>query len=177
MRPGEFVGDCTRCDALCCLFLSFDRSERFGIDKPAEVPCPHLLSNQRCGIHARRREHGFAGCESYDCLGAGQRVCQEIFPRRSWRQHPELVPSLARAFATLRVIQELRQLLMTAAAISLPNVHRERLSHLRSQLEPESGWSEASLSLFEQGNTARDISQFLHSLRGVLPPRRRLPLL
>ncbi|MDF2984482.1 MAG: oxetanocin resistance protein [Devosia sp.] len=66
--------DCARCAGLCCVVLAFDRSALFAEDKPAGTPCIHLGSDCRCRIHASRKQRGYAGCVSYDCLGAGQRA-------------------------------------------------------------------------------------------------------
>ncbi|MFD1938968.1 pentapeptide repeat-containing protein [Nonomuraea mangrovi] len=80
--------DCERCAGLCCVVPAFAASADFAIDKPAGKACPNLRADHRCGIHARLREKGFAGCTVYDCFGAGQQVTQsgladravEVFP-------------------------------------------------------------------------------------------------
>jgi hypothetical protein len=93
--------DCARCAALCCVGLAFTASADFAIDKPAGTPCVNLLPDRRCGIHDRLRENGFAGCVTYDCFGAGQRVTQETFGGRA-------APGM---FAALEVVRQLHELL------------------------------------------------------------------
>jgi uncharacterized protein YjbI with pentapeptide repeats len=100
--------DCGRCFGLCCVALPFARSSDFAIDKEAGIPCPHLGSDHRCTIHAQLRTAGFAGCTSYDCFGAGQRIAQETFRGLDWRTHRELAAPMMAAF---RVMQRLHELL------------------------------------------------------------------
>jgi hypothetical protein len=108
--------DCSRCAGLCCVAPSFAASADFAIDKPAGVPCPNLADDFRCGIHAQLRERGFPGCTVFDCFGAGQRITQETFGGRSWREAPELA---AAQFAVLPVVRHLHEALwhLTEAAM------------------------------------------------------------
>jgi uncharacterized membrane protein len=100
--------DCSRCAGLCCVAPAFAASADFAIDKPAGVPCPNLRDDFRCGIHARLRDRGFAGCEVFDCFGAGQQLTQVTFGGRSWREAPELA---AVQFAVLPVMRQLHEML------------------------------------------------------------------
>src|SRR5829696_6723746 len=100
--------DCSRCAGLCCVAPAFAASADFAIDKPAGVACPNLQSDFRCGIHAQLRERGFPGCTVFDCFGAGQRITQETFGGRSWREAPELA---AAQFAVLPVMRQLHEVL------------------------------------------------------------------
>ena len=100
--------DCSRCAGLCCVAPAFAASADFAIDKPAAVACPNLREDFRCGIHARLRESGFPGCTVFDCFGAGQRITQETFGGRSWREQPELA---AAQFAVLPVLRQLHEAL------------------------------------------------------------------
>ena len=70
-------------------------------------PCPNLLADFRCGIHADLRPRGFAGCTVYDCFGAGQRIAQVTFGGRSWQDAPETAPRMFAAFAVMRHLHEL----------------------------------------------------------------------
>jgi hypothetical protein len=111
--------DCARCSALCCLALAFDASALFGLDKRAGEPCPHLDGCGRCGIYGERQARGFGGCVAYDCLGAGQRVTQELFGGQSWQEKPHLAEPMARAFAAVRHAHDLLQLLGEAGKLPL----------------------------------------------------------
>src|SRR3954469_2691884 len=106
-----FRGDCAKCQALCCVSLSFDRSPWFSFDKPANVSCRHLLPTDRCDLHSQLDTAGHAGCASYDCYGAGQRVTQELFPGFVWRDDPERAWLMFEAFRRLRSVHELSLLL------------------------------------------------------------------
>ncbi len=177
MLASPFRSDCTRCAALCCLLLAFDRSELFALDKPALVPCMHLRRHA-CRIHQGLSEQGFAGCAAYDCYGAGPRVVHELFGGRSWRDDASLVSPMARAFSAMRSLQELRLLLETARQLPLDSQQSARLDELSSLLVPREGWPLASLQDFERSSLAREVADFLRSLRGRVTPaaRRRLPL-
>lgn len=104
----ELRADCPRCFALCCVAPAFSASADFAIDKPAGQPCPNLQDDFRCRIHDRLRPEGFAGCTVYDCFGAGQRVSQQTFHGRDWRQHPK---TARRMFAVFPVVRQLHELL------------------------------------------------------------------
>ena len=124
----ELHADCGRCAALCCTAPAFAASADFALDKPAGRPCPHLGERFRCGIHSRLRASGFRGCAVYDCFGAGQRVTQETFGGRDWRQAPG---DAARMFAVFGVMRQLHELLWylgeAVAAVSGPlraDLHR-----------------------------------------------------
>jgi uncharacterized protein YjbI with pentapeptide repeats len=116
----ELHADCGRCAALCCTAPAFAASADFALDKPAGQPCPHLSGQFRCGIHSRLRASGFPGCAVYDCFGAGQRVTQETFGGRDWRQAPDA----ARMFAVFGVMRQLHEMLWylgeAVAAVSGP---------------------------------------------------------
>jgi Pentapeptide repeats (8 copies) len=111
----DLRADCARCFALCCAAPAFTRSSEFAIDKPAGVPCPHLGGDHRCTIHDRLRPEGFAGCTAYDCFGAGQRLAQETFGGRDWREHPEVAAPMWAALPVLRGLHELIWYLLEAA--------------------------------------------------------------
>src|SRR5215203_1984120 len=100
--------NCSRCAGLCCVAPAFAASADFAIDKPAGVACPNLGEDFRCGIHAQLRDKGFPGCTVFDCFGAGQRITQETFGGRSWREAPEIAAS---QFAVLPVVRQLHEAL------------------------------------------------------------------
>jgi hypothetical protein len=110
--------DCSRCAGLCCVAPAFAASADFAIDKPAGRACPNLREDFRCGIHAELRERGFPGCTVFDCFGAGQRITQETFDGRSWREAPELA---AAQFAVLPVMRQLHEALWyLTEAVTIP---------------------------------------------------------
>lgn len=110
--------DCSRCVGLCCVAPGFRASADFAIDKPAGTPCPHLGRDSRCGIHPQLREVGFTGCTVYDCFGAGQKVTQETFAGRDWRDDEDIAEAMFAAFHVVRPLQEL--LWYLAQALALP---------------------------------------------------------
>ncbi|WP_136658870.1 hypothetical protein [Nitratireductor sp. XY-223] len=159
--------DCANCAALCCVALSFDKSGQFGFDKPAGTPCPHLDPDNRCAIHAQRRENGFAGCIDYDCFGAGQRVTQEVFAGRTIVDDPATLRSMMHAFRAMRQVHELLLLLRTADAMPISSNQRRTILLLTERLSPQEGWTVDSLSAFERGSLPDTVRAFLGSLSGV----------
>jgi len=126
----DFSADCSKCFALCCTALSFQRGSQFGHDKLAGEPCQYLAGDFRCSIHARREQLGYDGCEAFDCLGAGQRA-SAIFAAENWRREPAIARRLYASFSLLLRIQEMRRALETAADLDLhPRLHEERLALL-----------------------------------------------
>jgi hypothetical protein len=101
------AADCSRCVGLCCVAPAFAASEDFALDKPAGDPCPNLQDDNRCGIHVRLRESGFAGCVVFDCFGAGQRVTQELLPGTDWRTGEADATAMFGAFTVAWPLHEL----------------------------------------------------------------------
>jgi hypothetical protein len=106
-RRDDLQADCANCFGLCCVALGFARSADFAFDKPAGTPCRHLLDEYRCDIHSELRSHGFKGCAAFDCFGAGQRVSQQTFAGRSWRE----AATRGQMFAVFPIMRALHELL------------------------------------------------------------------
>jgi uncharacterized protein YjbI with pentapeptide repeats len=104
----ELRADCTRCAGLCCVAPAFAKSSDFAINKPARRPCPNLRDDFRCGIHEHLEERGFHGCQVFDCFGAGQRITQQTFGGRDWRNDPAIAGQM---FAALPIMRQLHELL------------------------------------------------------------------
>ena len=64
----ELRADCANCAGLCCVAPTFVRSADFAISKPAGTPCPNLLADDRCAIHAQLRDRGFPGCAVFEAI-------------------------------------------------------------------------------------------------------------
>ncbi len=144
---------------------AFDRSDEFAIDKPACMACPNLDEDDCCAVHHRLEKAGFRGCILYDCLGAGQRVVQELYAGRPWRDDPDRLPEMWQALTSLRGVHELILLLATAAKAPLPGRERRTLEALRAELEPAEGWTVESLEAFAAGPVPGRVRVFLMSLR------------
>jgi hypothetical protein len=165
--------NCSRCQALCCVALPFDQSESFYFDKVADEPCRHLTCGDRCDSFATLAALGQPGCSTYDCYGAGQRVCHELFAGQSWREAPGIAPRMFEAFRLLRRVHELRLVLRLASLLPLrPELARE-LSQTLAQLEPPSGFDEQSL--LELPLEALELSAARQLRACGTQPRRRLP--
>jgi len=169
-------GDCAACQDLCCASLPFDRSESFGFDKPADVPCRHLQPISGCSIHERLGTNGFAGCADYDCFGAGQRVSRELFPGATWRSRPQLASAMFAAFRQLKHIHELRFLLREAATLRLEPEHAERCQALLTRLEPEPDFTAETLAALDLDLLGDAVRALLRDFSRYVPQRRRLPL-
>lgn len=161
----QLTPDCDACAALCCLALAFDEGEDFAIDKPAGLPCPKL-KRHRCSIHKTLDKEGFSGCAAYDCKGAGQRVTQELFAGRSWRDAPELAIPMMEAFAGMREAQSRLELLK--AAVRLPLTREEnaiRRGMIRALNPGAPELTAETAADFGGSELAEDIDAFIRSLR------------
>lgn len=154
--------DCARCAALCCVAFAFDRSEQFAVDKAAGEVCLHLTTCAACGIHAERARRGFSGCVRYDCLGAGQRVVQELFGGASWQDQPDLLQPMLRAFAVVRRAHEVLVLLEAAKRLPLARAERWELERLERSVQAMA--LQARTAPWNEGLTLR-VQRFLQSLR------------
>jgi hypothetical protein len=173
-RQRELSADCERCDGLCCVSLPFDRGEWFSFDKPADVPCHHLLGNGRCAVHAARAELGLSGCVRYDCCGAGQRVTREL-EGSSWRTDPTLIRRACELFRTLATVHELLLLLREAARLLLTTAERRERERLVLLLEPPTERSPEDWRNFDTTTADKAVHEFLRALGDRLSrPKRRL---
>ncbi|MBU3030827.1 hypothetical protein [Paracoccus marinaquae] len=164
--------DCSRCAALCCIAHAFDKGPSFAYHKPAGLPCRNLSDDGNCRIHDRRTAAGFPGCVRYSCHGAGQRVTQEVFGGRSWRDHPDLTERMMQAFQRARQLHLWLLLLAEAAKLPLSPEQRAEAGRLTLLLTPAGRLSEAWLRDTVQKTTEAGITAFLTSLRQVAAARR-----
>jgi hypothetical protein len=171
--------NCAECQGLCCVSLAFERSERFGFDKSQDHPCPRLEPGYTCAIHAQLEAEGQAGCASYDCYGAGQRITR-LFRGAAWRDDPARAPALFAAFRRLRAVHELRFLLREAGRLTLPASRAQRGARLLAELEPDPDFTPRSLAALDLPRLELEVHELLRSLQAHLPAppeRRRLRLL
>ena len=141
----DLRADCSQCFALCCVGLTFVRSADFPVDKPAGQPCGNLTDELRCGVHAGLLSRGYAGCVSYDCIGAGQRVSQVTFGGRDWRTHPELAADMFAALSVMRQLHEMLAYLADASARPEAAPHLRALSVCATEVETLAGSPAAEL--------------------------------
>ena len=90
------------------MLLPFSAASGFGVDKPSGTPCLHLLTDDRCGIHATLRPDGWPGCTVFECFGAGQQVSQVTYDGVSWREQD----NLGEMAAVLSVMRQLHEMLV-----------------------------------------------------------------
>lgn len=162
MNQKNFEPDCSKCFALCCTALSFERGTQFAHDKPAGSPCQYLQADFKCSIHARREDLGYDGCEAFDCLGAGQRA-SAIFAAQNWRRDPAIARRLYASFSILLRIQEMRQALQTANNLKIDHsLHAKRLELLEALTgQAESGHEDIVMAA---GETLKASKHFMREL-------------
>lgn len=145
--------------------LAFDQGQMFAFDKAAGEACRHLSRDFRCAIHAQLPQAGCRGCGQYDCLGAGQRVVNEVFAGQNWRDNPALKAPMIAAFARMRQMHELLSLLEVAARLPLSPDQRTRCQGLQGRLTQNRTLSIDALRAFEQGSLGGDVARFMKSLK------------
>jgi hypothetical protein len=153
--------DCSKCAALCCVVLAFDKGKDFAFSKNPEEPCRNL-SGHSCSIHDRLTQEGFPGCVAYDCLGAGNRVVQEVFAGQSWRKDPRLMPMMMEAFSAMREVHKRIDLLRAAGALPLAERDEQKRQDFLDNLE-QHRWTGPELSEFDVG-LALEIDIFFHGI-------------
>lgn len=157
--------DCSRCAALCCVVLAFDRGAMFAYGKPACAPCRHLQAGGGCDIHPDRERLGFRGCIAFDCAGAGQYVTQVMFGGRSWRDDPDLVRPMGEAFAAMLNVHEQLALLSQARQLALPEDVLRKLEGLEQALQPAADWTLEDVRAQRVERAIADVRAFLPTLR------------
>ncbi len=163
----DLTADCSRCDALCCVAMAFDEGEMFGFDKPAGSPCKHL-KGKRCGIYPVLEDEGFKGCLQYDCLGAGQRVVQEMFKGRSWRDDQDTANDLFEAFRIMRLIHQWLELMEAAVDLPLNADQEEALEALYARLQLPEDYDLDTLIALERSGIGREVQSYFRSLADVV---------
>ncbi|WP_187393321.1 pentapeptide repeat-containing protein [Arthrobacter echini] len=188
-RPDvPLTADCSRCFALCCSALGFERSSDFGHDKPAGQACQNLAADFSCTIHAELRVRGYRGCTVFDCFGAGQQVAQQTFGGRSWTEYPEVRPAMFSAFPVVRQLHEVLWYLDEAhrLADATPAVTadtRAALAALLAETVELSQRDPAGLAVVDLGELRQRIGPALGAVSagvragadGVRLPRRLVP--
>ncbi|WP_428648368.1 hypothetical protein [Roseibium sp.] len=164
-RNVDLKSDCANCAALCCVVFAFDKSESFALDKKAGEACPNLTGAGKCSVFEDREKLGFKGCIAYDCFGAGQRVTQEVFKGKSWKDDIRLMTGMGEALSVLRRIHEQLVLLESAAKLPLTREERNRLRDLQATLAPEADWTQANLNAFPLETNIKEVATFLQGLR------------
>lgn len=173
----ELRPDCARCVGLCCVALPLTRGADFPVDKPGGVPCGNLLADDRCGIHDRLAETGWRGCVAYDCFGAGQRVTQQTFAGRTWRDDPD--PGLpGRMFAALPVVHQLHEMsYLLAQAISYdaaPDLTR-RCRQLAAEVDALAGGAAQDLRALDATAVRARVAPALRDVSAVVRGAGRSP--
>lgn len=149
--------DCSRCAALCCVAPAFAKSSDFAIDKAPGKPCPHLGSDFRCTIHEILDAKGFHGCVVFDCFGAGQRITQETFGGRTWREEPAMLALLP----IVRQLHELMWLLDEALQLDEASELHSRLRAGRDETDELAGRSAAELGRLDLDAYRRRLNPLL----------------
>jgi hypothetical protein len=153
--------DCANCVGLCCVGPAFAASADFAIDKPAGVPCPHLRTDDLCGIHDGLRESGFPGCTVFDCFGAGQHVTQGTFEGRSWRETPELAASMFAVLPVMRQLHEMLWYLIEAASLPVAASLLDDVRTARERTERLADGSADELIGLDVAGHRRDVGDLL----------------
>jgi hypothetical protein len=160
--------DCANCAALCCVGPAFAASADFAIDKPAGVPCPNLRADDLCGIHDRLRDRGFAGCQVFDCFGAGQHVTQGTFGGRSWRQSPELAAAMFGVLPVMRQLHETLWYLAEAATLPAAVPLAREIDAVRIRTEALSRGSAEELAALDTGALRAEVGQLLGRISALV---------
>ncbi len=164
----ELEPDCKSCAAYCCVALAFDHSDMFAYDKPAAEPCRNLNQSHRCKIHQSLDQKGFAGCVRYNCFGAGQRVTQELYNGRSWRDHPPDAKEMFDHFHLMQKLHEQLAMLKAARALPLTRPQMSQIERFESNLSPSDSWTINELKNFEATTIFDEMSSFFLSLRDAI---------
>lgn len=165
-RPELLRTDCSKCAALCCLALAFDKGADFAFSKNPGQPCENLTGHQ-CNIHARLDQSGMHGCVAYDCLGAGNHVVQAVFGGQSWQDEPRLTRPMMEAFAAMREVHIRLDKLYAGAMLPLSAEDEITRKALLEWLET-TDWRGDTLANFEVEH-ALEVDLFFHAVGTYVP--------
>lgn len=129
----EMKIDCQKCYGFCCVALYFSKVDGFPADKEAGKPCSNLKSDFSCAVHKDLRANGLKGCTVYDCFGAGQKVAQEIYKDKDWRDSSDKANEMFEVFHIIRQLQEMRWYLSEAEILIPAAAIKEKIKELLSE--------------------------------------------
>ncbi len=136
----------------------------FAYDKKAAEPCKHLTKDHACNIHEQLTDKGFAGCVRYNCFGAGQRVTNELFAGKSWRDHPNEAQKMFDAYRVMHNVHEFLAMLEAARKLKLDSVQIKQVEVFQNELSPASAWTPATLAAFQSSGVFDEIRFFFRGL-------------
>ena len=155
---------CENCVAYCCVALAFDKSGMFAYEKQAAEPCKHLDGQHACSIHNNLKEKGFRGCIRYNCFGAGQRVTNEIFGGRSWREHPDEAAEMFETYQAMHKVHEFLAMLKEVRKLKLDETQIGQIETFERELCPTRAWTARDLIAFSTCGTFEEIRHFFKGL-------------
>ena len=94
----------------------------------------NLQPDFTCVIHAELRPHGWRGCTTFECFGAGQ-LTQHTFGGVTWRDNPAMATAMFGAFESMRLIQEVRYYLRVLVEHPLPRRMLKQVTALDATAE------------------------------------------
>lgn len=157
--------DCANCAAYCCVALAFDKGNMFAYDKAAAEPCNNLSDTHRCVVHDQLEAKGFTGCIRYNCFGAGQRVFNEVFSNRSWRDYPNEAQEMFDAYRVMHNVHEFLAMLRQVRHLNLDAPQLMQVEAFEAELQPTLAWTQPTLRAFQTSGTFDEIRHFFKSLR------------
>lgn len=159
--------DCAHCAALCCVLLDFEASEDFAHTKPAGTPCMHLNTSFQCRIHSRLPVLGYAGCVSFDCHGAGQRVTARL-GGASWARGDRALQETATVFALFQQVHTwLKALQGAAQRPGVPLEAQGRAHALMAVLDAELEAPLAALATLDTAPLEAQVKSVLQACLGA----------
>ncbi len=167
----DMIADCTRCAGLCCAAFAFEKSDMFRDRQAGGRRLSQSEADFSCRIHSERIELGFKGCTLFDCHGAGQRVTQDIFGGRTWRDDPSIAAPMFELFRKMLKNPRLSALIIVLEALPLTAEEASAVAAFRAELAPEKGWDRHALEAFEEMRVVTQFERFAANLRGE--PRRQ----
>ena len=109
--------DCEKCSGLCCVALYCMKTDGFPDNKPAGVPCKHLMPDFCCDIHGQLANKKMKGCLAYDCFGAGQKVTQSSYANENWKTNPEKANEIFQVFKLVFQFHQMVWYLLEASSL------------------------------------------------------------
>jgi uncharacterized protein YjbI with pentapeptide repeats len=141
------------------------------------VACPHLADDFGCRIHADLRGHGFAGCDAFDCFGAGQQLVQVTFGGSDWRTAPALAGPMFTVFPAMRQLHKLLWYLAEARLLASDVLADARLAapvtELWDSVNSLTALTPGELAELDVGAVSGQVGRVLEEVSEAV--RRRLP--
>jgi uncharacterized protein YjbI with pentapeptide repeats len=171
----ELKIDCSNCCGICCIALYCSKAEGFPADKEAGTPCKNLMPDFRCRAHTKLPQLKLKGCMAFDCMGAGQKVTQNIFGGANWHTSPQYEEQMFQGFFKVYQLHQMLWYLMDGKCILSAEPLTEEIVALIDENRRMTGLSPDEILMLNLDAYQADVNHVLKEISALVRFELNLP--